>query len=191
MEENFIRTYNDVLTDNQIEFLTNTIDNQVVYNNRSLREELQDKQFTIDPFFPDFARELNEEVVNKAFTPYVEEFPYLKTRGSWFTATILLQKTIPTQGYHTWHCEDGSYSDASRMVAWMVYLNDVEEGGETEFLYQKLRIKPKRNMAVIWPGSFTHLHRGNPPLSGVKYILTGWFSPTFGMNTFKLEDSRM
>ena len=75
------------------------------------------------------------------------------------------------------------------MVAWMVYLNDVEEGGETEFLYQSLRIKPKANMAVLWPGSFTHIHRGNPPLSGDKYILTGWFSPTVGMNTFHLKES--
>ena len=29
-------------------------------------------------------------------------------------------------------------------MAWMVYLNDVEEGGETEFLYQKLKVKPKK-----------------------------------------------
>ena len=58
----------------------------------------------------------------------------------------------------------------------MIYLNDVEEGGETEFLYQKIRIKPKSNMGLIWPGGFTHTHRGNPPLSGTKYILTGWIS---------------
>ena len=37
-----------------------------------------------------------------------------------------------------------------RVLAWMVYLNDVEEGGETEFLYQKLRIKPKKNTLLIW-----------------------------------------
>ena len=57
----------------------------------------------------------------------------------------------------------------------MIYLNDIEEGGETEFLYQQLKIKPKRNTGVIWSGGFTHLHRGNPP-SKTKYILTGWFA---------------
>ena len=64
----------------------------------------------------------------------------------------------------------------NRVLAWTVYLNDVEEGGETEFLYQQLKIKPKANTAAIWPGGFTYLHRGNPPISETKYILTGWFS---------------
>jgi hypothetical protein len=56
----------------------------------------------------------------------------------------------------------------------MLYLNDVEEGGETEFLYLKKRIKPQQNRLLIWPAGFTHTHRGNPPLSNNKYIITGW-----------------
>ena len=55
-----------------------------------------------------------------------------------------------------------------------VYLNDVTEGGETEFLYQKCRFKPEKNTILIWPAQFTHVHRGNPPLSNDKYIITGW-----------------
>ena len=72
----------------------------------------------------------------------------------------------------------------------MVYLNDVEEGGETEFLYQQLKIKPSKGRVVIWPGSFTHLHRGNPPMS-TKYIATGWFAFIGGMENryFRLEES--
>ena len=61
----------------------------------------------------------------------------------------------------------------------MIYLNDIEEGGETEFLYQQKKIKPRRGMGAIWPGSFTHLHRGNPPMS-TKYTLTGWFIASQG-----------
>ena len=56
----------------------------------------------------------------------------------------------------------------------MLYLNSVTEGGETEFLYQKRRIKPQQGRLVIFPAGFTHTHRGNPPLSGDKYILTSW-----------------
>ena len=61
-----------------------------------------------------------------------------------------------------------------RILATMMYLNDVDEGGETEFLYQSLRFKPKRGQFLIWPAGFTHVHRGNPPLSGEKYISTSW-----------------
>ena len=65
-------------------------------------------------------------------------------------------------------------------MAWMVYLNDVPEGGETEFLYQKLKVKPKKGTVLIWPGGYTHLHRGNPPMSD-KYIATGWYQGNIGL----------
>ena len=74
----------------------------------------------------------------------------------------------------------------SRAIAWMIYLNDVEEGGETEFLYQQKRFKPTGNTALLWPGSWTHIHRGNPPLSGDKYILTGWYTPITSMPRFEV-----
>jgi hypothetical protein len=64
--------------------------------------------------------------------------------------------------------------DRNRIMAFMLYLNDVEVGGETEFLYQKTRIKPQKDRLVIWPAGYTHPHRGNPPLSNEKYIITGW-----------------
>jgi hypothetical protein len=56
----------------------------------------------------------------------------------------------------------------------MLYLNDVEEGGETEFLYQSMRISPKQGTLVLFPAAFTHTHRGNPPLKGDKYFITSW-----------------
>ena len=65
-------------------------------------------------------------------------------------------------------------------MAWMVYLNDVEEGGETEFLYQKLKVKPSKGTILIWPGCYTHLHRGNTPMTN-KYIATGWWQGNIGL----------
>jgi hypothetical protein len=86
-----------------------------------------------------------------------------------------IQKTIPGQGYHVWHHEHGVGGRAHRrLLAFSLYLNDVAEGGETEFLYQKVRFKPKMGQMLIWPAYFTHAHRGNQPLSGEKYIITGW-----------------
>ena len=91
-----------------------------------------------------------------------------------FYEDIKIQKTLPTQGYHIWHCEQGNRFSSTRMLLVLTYLNDVEEGGETEFLYQSRRIKPKKGTTIICPGGFTHTHRGNPPLSGVKYVINGW-----------------
>jgi hypothetical protein len=77
-------------------------------------------------------------------------------------------------GYHIWHYESSSRSQSNRVLTWQIYLNDVEEGGETEFLYQRMRIKPKQGTLLIWPSGFTHTHRGNPPYSNDKYIISGW-----------------
>jgi hypothetical protein len=37
-----------------------------------------------------------------------------------------------------------------------------------------MRIAPKMGTLVLFPASFTHTHRGNPPLSGEKYFITSW-----------------
>jgi len=85
-----------------------------------------------------------------------------------------IQRTYPSGGYHVWHCEQGSRDSGPRLLAVQLYLNDVEEGGETEFLYQSRRIKPVKGTMLIIPAGFTHTHRGNPPLSGKKYTMNSW-----------------
>jgi len=86
-----------------------------------------------------------------------------------------VQRTRPTEGYHVFHSEYvGSLETARRQLVTMLYLNDIEEGGETEFLYQSLRIKPKKGRFLIWPSDWTYTHRGNPPLKEDKYIATSW-----------------
>ena len=90
---------------------------------------------------------------------------------------INVQRTQPMGGYHAWHCEsNGPGHVRDRLLASMMYLNTIPpgEGGETEFLYQSKRICPVAGRVVIWPAGFTHTHRGNPPLSGDKYIATSW-----------------
>ena len=88
---------------------------------------------------------------------------------------IKIQKTRPGEGYHIWHCENLEADLSNRVSVFTIYLNDEFEAGETEFLYQQKRVKPKKGSVVIWPAGYTHTHRGNPPIGGTKYILTGWF----------------
>jgi 2OG-Fe(II) oxygenase superfamily len=81
-------------------------------------------------------------------------------------------------GYYYWHSEiypkDVQCEALHRVLLFMYYLNDVEQGGETEFLYADKKLKPTKGQMVIAPAGFTHTHRGNIPLSSDKYILTSW-----------------
>ena len=110
----------------------------------------------------------------EAYPLYVQKYSYLKRLSTHNILEVKIQKTKIGEGYHTWHCENAEMKARNRILAFMVYLNDVTEGGETEFLYQKCRFKPEKNTLLIWPTQFTHVHRGNPPLSNDKYIITGW-----------------
>ena len=71
--------------------------------------------------------------------------------------------------------ENSGLEHSNRCLVWMIYLNDDYEGGETEYLYYKKRIKPEKGKLLIWPAGMTHCHRGGLVLSGTKYIATGWF----------------
>lgn len=124
------------------------------------------------------AGQLHKEFNNTFWQIYQEKyapnFAVLKDSGHHNNYAFKLQKTPIGGGYHIWHYESGDRSVCHRLLTWTLYLNDVDEGGETEFLYQHKRIKPEAGTLIIFPASFTHTHRGNPPLSNEKYIVTGW-----------------
>lgn len=69
-----------------------------------------------------------------------------------------------------------------RTYTFFIYLNDVEEGGETEFPVLEQKIRPRRGRAVIW-NSLTEegvpnpntLHRAHPVRRGYKAVITKWF----------------
>ena len=103
------------------------------------------------------------ETFFKLFDLYTYKYPYFPSP---ITLTgYKLQKTLPTEGYHTWHVEHNEgYNNEPRAFVFSIYLNDVEEGGETEFLHFSKRVQPKTGRIVIWPAGFPYVHRGNPPL---------------------------
>jgi hypothetical protein len=82
----------------------------------------------------------------------------------------------PGGGYKDYHYERSTIDplNLSRHLAFMTYLNDIdEEGGETEFYYQNIKVKPKKGLTLIWPSDWTHTHRGIPTQQE-KIIITGW-----------------
>lgn len=120
------------------------------------------------------SKEFNAIFWGTCYPMYENEFSSLKESGRHSSYTHKIQKTKIGGGYHVWHYESDNKERSQRLLTWTLYLNDVEEGGETEFLYYPMRVKPKAGTLIIWPSAFTHTHRGNPPISNEKYIVTGW-----------------
>jgi hypothetical protein len=146
-------------------------------NSRLLHKDTTSAWILADSF------DANHSSVSKAFTDkffkeimpaYVGKYDAIKEVQSAAIYELKIQRVRKTEGYHVWHYESTDRMSAGRFLAFILYLNDVDDGGETEFLYQSMRVKPKKGTLVLFPSTFTHTHRGNPPLSGDKYILNGW-----------------
>jgi hypothetical protein len=106
---------------------------------------------------------------------YMDKFPiFLNTRVN--VDSYNIQKYLPGQGFKAWHYE--SCKESVRLFVWMVYLNDLEEGG-TEFMFLKHAEPAEQGKLLFFPADWTHTHRGQVSHTQTKYILTGWISLSF------------
>lgn len=71
------------------------------------------------------------------------------------------------------HADCWSMESASRQVSIIFYLNDVTVGGETVF-DNGTAVEPRLGRALMFPSSLCFQHRGDPPVSNSKYVLTMW-----------------
>lgn len=88
-------------------------------------------------------------------------------------------------GRFEYHDDFRIESDKFRILTFLWYLNDVDNGGETEF-FGEIKIKPKRGRLLVFPCAWPYIHKGNVPLSSDKYIITGW---VYVKNIFQTGDN--
>ena len=72
------------------------------------------------------------------------------------------------------HVDAIDVPSSKRFLAFFWYLNDVDQGGETEFTNFDLIIKPKKGRLFMFPPLWTYPHKGNPPISNNKYLLSSY-----------------
>ena len=107
-----------------------------------------------------------------AMREFRERFPYFK--GPFKDLGYQVQRYLPGEFYH-WHVDGGSHELSQRQLVALWYLNDVSgPGGETQFLYQGVSVRPECGKLVLFPPFWTHEHRAERLQAGVKYIATTW-----------------
>jgi len=110
--------------------------------------------------------------MGKAILEFRETYPFFK--GPFKDMGYGVQRTNPGEHYH-WHIDGGSHDFSHRQLVAIWYLNDVAgPGGETEFLFQDIKVKPELGKLILFPPFWTHEHRGVTLELGVKYIATTW-----------------
>ena len=179
--ENFVGVYDNFFSpkfcDNLIEHFEWCQKANVTYNRPEPESIKADNSANLNPTdiqeinfatpnIQGFLGEFNDAFWNECYADYLDKFSVLKDYHQHTIYSYKIQKTLPTQGYHVWHSEDGAINMSRRVGVYILYLNDVDEGGETEFLYFSKRIPARQGRLVIPPQTF-HGHTVATLLSAV------------------------
>lgn len=179
--ENFIGVYDNILSKeecghviSQFNLIELNENKEIVRGDTLYESGLNRLDFSLKS--PEEVKQLIGNRLHKALLNYCEHYFVVQTLKL-VSCEVKLQRTPSRGGYHIWHCEQDCLKYANRVLAWTIYLNDIPHNeGETEFLWQGVRVNPKAGRCAIWPAAFTHTHRGNPVYTHDKYIATGWYT---------------
>ncbi len=104
---------------------------------------------------------------------YAQKYTALKTvietEGLVCTGPVI-ERVDPGQGF-AWHYDQTSYS-RQRVLAGLLYLSAIKDGGHTEFKEQGYNIQPETGKIALFPPYWTHLHRGVSPTTETKYVIS-------------------
>jgi len=76
-------------------------------------------------------------------------------------------------GFYKTHWDDGP--DMPRIFSALLYLNDVEEGGETHFTKFDISVEPKAGRLALFPANYVFEHEAKVPTKGDKFVVVTWF----------------
>ena len=164
-ESNKERHFAGTTGGDQIHDPKHKIDTELVLD---LRELIEDKK--LEPV---------AKALYNACEEYCQIYPSLtKIQGWRVDNTFKIQRYNPNEAYFAEHCENNGSVDGNmerRLIALMVYLNTVTDGGQTHFPTQNISFSPKVGDILMWPAYWTHPHHGIASPTQTKYIITGWY----------------
>ena len=182
--ENFISIYESALSSDKCELIIDDIYSSdlepgVIMGN-VVNKEKKDS-LDVPRNFIDYSP--TSIIIGSALHPckedYIKKHPQLNKIHVWDVDTQYnLQKYNPGQGYHVSHCENAGGIAMTRVLAWMIYLNTVNDGGGTSFDNYNIQTLAVEGSLLIWPAYWTHFHHGIVSPTETKYIATGWCSYT-------------
>ena len=153
--------------------------------NTEIKDSLDLVVYAINPnWVREFQLGAYFEALQTCISQYIDEFRLREQVGTYdITESPVIQYYKPGGGYKARHFERTGFTTCTRMLAWMTYLNDVNDGGGTSFVYQGTIHQARKGKTLIWPSDFTHTHVGVISPTEEKYIITGWVNFTPEMIT--------
>lgn len=176
LKNNYIRTYDNVLTKQQCQHLIDKFEDSPDQQVKTLREnhmsftEINISMFAdwkpySDIIFPKF-RELIDKYVKDVKIDDIKQWPER------FGFEQLRFKKYEPDGQDEFktHVDVTDYNSARRFLVFFMYLNN-NDGGETTFPDYDIKIKPQAGKVLVFPPLWTFRHAGQKPINQPKYII--------------------
>lgn len=177
-----IKIYDDVVDEEACKHAIKMFDNHSDYHERIDREEKPCfTQMNITSFTRDTEeysakdKDLHNHFVN-VFTTYAQlyctdNFITDEHPAQYALEELRIKKYNPGGDQFAEHVDVGNHNSARRYLAFFLYLNTVESGGETKFPYLDLSIQPQAGRMIVFPPLWMFPHAGLPTVDEPKYII--------------------
>ena len=179
--KDLIEVYDGLLTPDQcqqwIDYMDDMEKNSILVQDKDDRHRIDHKYAMIShdynlPAWSWIGQQFFGSIQN-CINDYFNKYSILKA-DRFLLHDLKIKKIPPGGGFHRWHYENGDLISATRSFVTQLYLNTIDEAGETEFLYMSRRVNAVAGRLIIFPAGYSPTHRGNPPIGQDKYIATSW-----------------
>ena len=123
-------------------------------------------------------QKLDDEIcmaLTSAISIYRQKYRHL---DRWTTITdsgFQVQRYLRSRGYYRPHVDSFPHAFSAisdRVLGCIVYLNDVQYGGETHFPLHHVKVAPRAGRIALFPAVFTHPHESCVPITEDKWIIS-------------------
>jgi len=174
----YVKCYDNMINDSLCnEIIESYKQSGTTYVNREQRPTFHElnisKKFKAkDPLWEKPQKVLTETFID-VVNLYMEDLEIARDFPVKYTFEEYRMKRYEANDYDQFkdHVDVQDYGSARRFVVMFLYLNDVLEGGETNFPKLDLAIKPKQGRILVFPANWQYRHAGLPAKSNDKYII--------------------
>lgn len=172
-----IKVYDNALESNVCDFLVNFFETQ-----QHLQEKIENNgtpnftqlNLTENSKITDEVNNVHNYIISKTFEYKRKYYEFIDDRcfpetHNFEQFRIKRYKNNQEEFFNT-HVDVRDYDSARRFLSFTYYLNTVELGGETSFT--NFRVSPVKGSLLVFPPMWMFPHRGEPPISNTKYIMS-------------------
>ena len=118
------------------------------------------------------------KALSSALAIYRQAYPHINHWVDITDSGYQVQKYDKSAGYYRVHTDSFPGTMNERVLAAIIYFNDVKFGGETNFPVHGVKVKPVQGRICLFPAVFTHPHESCVPITEDKWIISTFINNT-------------